>query len=341
MGYLYTGTDDAPGNMGLWDQALALEWVKDNIQYFGGDPDRVTIFGESAGGWSVSLHVVSPVSRHLFKNAIMNSGAYVYKFFDDTPEDHKKKWLKGSALIGCSDDENRDEFTPKVMDCLRAADPIKLASIVDMMDLIPGSVKVFEFVVTDGQFLPQKPIDMIRSGDFKKNVNLMISTVEDEGAFLINNFNDPVKFDFMNPKKLTISEAYIELADIAGGLNSEVPIKGEDVAKVYLNGFGDRTDSDLLPKAIGIAVGDYYITCPTLLFGREVFRNSGTNVYEYYFNSKFEDNFFCSKWMGVCHTNDYFPMFGMPFYDPTHYNDREREISSEMISFLTEFARNG
>ena len=218
----------------------------------------------------------------------MNSGAYVYKFFDDTPEDHKKKWLKGAELIGCSDDENKDEFTPKVMDCLRAADPIKLASIVDMMELIPGSVKVFEFVVTDGEFLPQKPIDMIRSDmishhDFKKNVNLMISTVEDEGAFLINNFNDPVKFDFMNPKNLTITEAYNDLADIASNLNSEVPINGEDVAKLYLNGFGDNTDSELLPKTIGIAVGDYYITCPTLLFGREVFRNSGANVYEYYY----------------------------------------------------------
>ena len=113
LGFLYSGTDDAPGNVGLLDQALALEWVNDNIKYFGGDPNRITIFGESAGSWSVSLHILSPVSRNLFRNAIMNSGSYLYNFDKDTNEDHIKKWLKGAKLIGCSDDESDDKFTPK------------------------------------------------------------------------------------------------------------------------------------------------------------------------------------------------------------------------------------
>ena len=344
FGFLYTGTQEAPGNVGLWDQALALEWVNDNIKYFGGDPNRVTIFGESAGGWSTSLHIISPISRHLFRNAILNSGSYVYKFSEDRPEDHSRRWLKGVQQIGCSDpDSDGQTFTTKIMDCLRAIEPEKLVPITDIWEIIPGSVKVFDLVVTDGQFLPEDPNRMLLNGDFKRDVKIMVSTVEDEGDFLISNFNDPEKFHPLHPHNLSYSEAYRHLRDISAGLNSHLPINGEDVAKLYYSGLSDRNGFDLLRRTIGIAVGDYYLTCPTVLFAKEVFKNSGfkSDVYQYYFNSKYQDNFFCSHWMGVCHTNDIFPMFGIPFLDPDHYNEREREISEQMIKFLTDFVKTG
>lgn len=52
-----------PGNLGLLDQAEGLRWVQRNIQHFGGDPDKVTIFGESAGGASVHYHILSPLTK--------------------------------------------------------------------------------------------------------------------------------------------------------------------------------------------------------------------------------------------------------------------------------------
>ncbi|RZF41667.1 hypothetical protein LSTR_LSTR015629 [Laodelphax striatellus] len=75
MCFLYFDTSDVPGNAGLFDQMMALQWVHDNIAAFGGNPRNVTLFGESSGAVSVSLHLLSPLSRNLFSQAIMQSGS--------------------------------------------------------------------------------------------------------------------------------------------------------------------------------------------------------------------------------------------------------------------------
>ena len=77
MGFLYFDTEDVGGNAGMFDQLMALQWVHDNIAQFGGNPDNITLFGESAGGVSVSLHLLSPLSRNLFSQAIMQSASAI------------------------------------------------------------------------------------------------------------------------------------------------------------------------------------------------------------------------------------------------------------------------
>ncbi|CAH0728291.1 unnamed protein product, partial [Brenthis ino] len=74
LGFLSLENEEVSGNMGLKDQVMALKWVRDNIESFGGDPQRITIFGESAGAASVHLHMLSPASKGLFHGAIAQSG---------------------------------------------------------------------------------------------------------------------------------------------------------------------------------------------------------------------------------------------------------------------------
>lgn len=76
FGFFSTGNDIIRGNAGLYDQNMALKWVQDNIASFGGDPQRVTLFGQSAGGAGVGYHVVSPLSADLFQKAFILSGSW-------------------------------------------------------------------------------------------------------------------------------------------------------------------------------------------------------------------------------------------------------------------------
>ena len=74
FGFLSLNTTEVSGNQGIRDQQLALKWVQKNIHKFGGDPTKVTIFGQSAGSWSVIHHLFAPGSKGLFSGAIAQSG---------------------------------------------------------------------------------------------------------------------------------------------------------------------------------------------------------------------------------------------------------------------------
>ncbi|VEN50797.1 unnamed protein product [Callosobruchus maculatus] len=75
FGFLSTEDMESPGNYGLKDQHIAFRWIKENIEYFGGDPNEVTIFGESAGAASVQYHMLNPENKGLFHRAISQSGS--------------------------------------------------------------------------------------------------------------------------------------------------------------------------------------------------------------------------------------------------------------------------
>ena len=111
-GFLTTGDGVFHENLGLKDQVLALKWVQKNIARFGGDPNRVTIAGGSAGGASVSFHVLSPMSKGLFHRAISLSGTCLCPWaVSRNPKEMAKKYAEA---VGCPASPSK-----KLLECLK------------------------------------------------------------------------------------------------------------------------------------------------------------------------------------------------------------------------------
>ncbi|KOB70074.1 Odorant degrading enzyme CXE10, partial [Operophtera brumata] len=105
FGFLCLDTPEIPGNAGMKDQVAALRWVNRNISQFGGNPENVTIFGESAGGASVGYHLVSPMTKGLFKRAIAQSGiSACWWSYCATP---KEKALALARKLGCYSEDDK------------------------------------------------------------------------------------------------------------------------------------------------------------------------------------------------------------------------------------------
>jgi para-nitrobenzyl esterase len=166
LGFFAQSALDAEGhpraNYGLMDQQFVLGWVRRNIQAFGGDPNRVTIFGDSAGGLSVHVHLASPTAAGLFQRAIVESGAYssfAPYLAMGTVADAEPDGDNFAASIGCTNQSAK---------CLRARSASMLVE-----------ARPFGDAIVDGEVITQPPHDAYLAGTFNR-VPVISGTTHDE-----------------------------------------------------------------------------------------------------------------------------------------------------------------
>ncbi len=168
----------AAGNYGLYDQLEALRWVKTNIRAFGGDPENVTLFGESAGAISTCALLGAPDADPLFDKAIIQSGMCALSTFDQgglIGMPSAAELAEGVvAELGCA-----DAFNPA--DCLRALPVEDLLAVGSLTSIVTGDLQTVSALspVVDGVLVPAQPIDRMRQGDVHKPI--IVGSTEDEG----------------------------------------------------------------------------------------------------------------------------------------------------------------
>jgi len=163
-------SDRLEGNYGFTDQVLALQWVQDNIASFGGDPTKVTIVGQSAGAMSVLLHLVSPGSKGLYHQAIMESDPLAINYRTTS----QSQWVTDS-LASSTNCDSINKGTE--VDCLRKLTPEELLEAKVVARKLPDSTtNLLKWLpVIDGTIISDQPLQLLINGDFN-SVPLIIGS---------------------------------------------------------------------------------------------------------------------------------------------------------------------
>ncbi|XP_044728158.1 carboxylesterase 1F-like isoform X2 [Chrysoperla carnea] len=231
---------DIPGNAGFKDQVLALKWVQKNIHHFGGDPNQVTIFGESAGGAAVQYLIMSPLAKGLFHRAISQSGAA------DSPwltSPHKYPAL--AKALKCSSEKLND-----IVHCINGTttDLLNALEIINESQefnkkLKNGELMKFNCLTIEKEhpnsFIADKTENIIKSGKYN-TVPTMIGFTSNEGEIVIN--WSSIKPDLTDYRKLIPKDIKIDLE------SEEAYQLGKKIKEFY---YGDQKPShDLLDNYI-------------------------------------------------------------------------------------------
>ena len=367
LGFLSTGDDNIPGNMGMWDQVLALKWVQQNIAAFGGDPDNVTIFGESAGGMSVSYLLLSKAASGLFHKAIVQSGPPISHFCksEKHPAYHARSL---AATLGCDPEGS----TAAITACLNKLDGATLNKPLFKESDFEIWRKHFKPVVDDyasKPFMPREPLVMIEEGEFNK-VPLIVGSNRHEGQMfmLMNpNLQEDLRNRFFEYIPNTL--LYRDTDSHDEGTNRFAQM----VKKEIFGGRAPDLETDDMYTMIYL-YGDTFANYASTKFARMVAEKTDKPVFEYryhhvgsvtftdfmkatlgtkqlvtmvikavariigrFFGMDFFSN---SEW--VCHADELFVMWKasiIPF--DTVYTEKDKRVSAAMIQMWTNFAKHG
>uniref|UniRef100_H2RZP3 Bile salt-activated lipase n=1 Tax=Takifugu rubripes TaxID=31033 RepID=H2RZP3_TAKRU len=331
LGFLSTGDSSLPGNYGLWDQHAAIAWVHRNIRLFGGDPDNITIFGESAGGASVSFQTLSPHNKGLVRRAISQSGDALSPWAVN--EDPRTMAERVALKAGCPVDE-------RMVACLRSSDARNLTMstpyIPDGTPDYPGIKHVLLTPVVDGDFLPDEP------------VNLFHNTAEIDYLAGVNDM-DGFSFtseDIHSLKNKTEKTPVDEVIRLLAAYTKDTGPEGFQVASdEYFSKWGASPSQETVQRtAVEIGTDYIFLVSTQAALYLHAAKATSAGTFSYLLS---EPSLLAGPgrpypdWMGADHTDDLQYVFGIPFAIPQVYGDKQRELSGNMIAYWTNFARTG
>jgi len=246
MGFL--ASPSQKGNYGLLDQRLALQWTRDNIRAFGGNPDRISIAGQSAGAMSVAAHMTSPKSKGMFAGAIMESNPLALPF-------HTRTSAKANAknvfeYVGCAEDDvacMRTKSMEELLDAQEHAVKLNLNNL--LINFLPFAPMIETVEENPNTELPEQPFTALAKGAWttQPNIPLMAGSLYDEGQlFVYELFTKPVS-----------KSAYQVIVDGTFGFKN-----GQEITKLYpydLLSPGNETDGR---RVLNVLATDLLFYCP-------------------------------------------------------------------------------
>lgn len=314
------------GNAGLMDQQMALRWVADNIAAFGGDPSKVTIFGESAGSASVGYHLLSPGSKDLFQRAVMQSGAPTSPW---ASQSQKTAWNRARNLVqmlGCP-------LSPENMidSCLQL---VKAEDIVNKQFALPdASHMAFPFApVADGSFLPHSIEEMLSSDALPKK-DVLFGINQDEGTYFVVYAVPGLNISGHSPIS---REQFLQGVPSAMSGAAEVAL---EAAVLHYTDWTDTLDPVKNRDNLARLHGDAMFVCPIHAFLQK-FSQRGAKTFLYWFDHRSSVNPW-PEWMGTMHGYEIEFVFGLPLNASLGYTKTEINMTKKIMKHWANFARTG
>lgn len=343
LGFLSTGDKNAQGNYGLKDMVVALKWVKENVVAFGGNPEKITVFGQSAG--SVSIHYLLLAGKHegLFHQAIMQSGTALAPFAFQTDPLKRAEDLGHRLNINFNSTESLIQGLRNVSFRAILSAERGLFSMDNPLGLRP-----FDFVPSaepaDSEeeiLIPDDPINLMLNGDFSNlTIPIIIGTTSNEGLLQVreylldrevfNRYNQ--NDNFLVPLSYHLPENSSSVKEIADKFKS-IYFNGQNLSDDNINGFAEyHTDAQF--------------KFPTDRTIKIIADNATQPIYYYNFSYDGALNFlktllFLRSYPGVCHADDIFYLFTTKLPIPVWPTDHATTVRRRYIRLFTNFAKYG